>query len=87
MSDRLCLLQTVHVLRAAFRKHVEHLRSSGANARKSTKRVPQSGQVSQLLHRLWKLRSSSLFVARNSEADFHVLQAVHLYGHASGAHE
>ena len=41
--------------------------------------------VSQALQRVWKAVSSSLLQCWNSEAGLCFLQAVHLYGHASGA--
>ena len=42
--------------------------------------------VSQLLQRVWKTVSRSLLLWRKYEPSVCCVQAVHLYGHASGAH-
>ena len=74
-----------HSLRFARASHFVHSLVSGAMERWSVKHRLHSLHVSQLLQRVWKAVSSSLLQCWNSEAGLCLLQAVHLYGHASGA--
>ena len=80
------LLHIEQFLRCAAASHFVHRRVSGAMERWSVKLRLQSVHVSQLMQRVWKAVSSSLLQCWNSEAGLCLLQAVHLYGHASGAH-
>ena len=73
-----------HSWRFAREAHFVHRLVSGAMERWSVKHRLHSFHVSQLL--VWKAVSSSLLQCWNSEAGLCLLQAVHLYGHASGAH-
>ena len=80
------LLHMEHSWRFARAAHFVHSLVSGAMERWSVKHRLHSLHVSQLLQRVWKAVSSSLLQCWNSEAGLCLLQAVHLYGHASGAH-
>ena len=75
----------VHSLRLARAAHFVHSLVSGAMERWSVKQRLHSMHVSQLLQRVWKAVSNSLLQCWNSVAGLCRLQAVHLYGHASGA--
>ena len=66
--------------------HFLHSLVSGTMQRWSVKHRLHSVHVSQLLQRVWTAVSSFLLQWWNSEAGLCFLQAVHLYGHASGAH-
>ena len=79
------LLHMAHSLRSSRAAHVVQKRLSGAIERWSVKQRLHSLHVSQLLQRVWKAVSSSLLQCWNSAAGLCLLQAVHLYGHASGA--
>ena len=80
------LLHMAHSLRSSRAAYVVQRHLSGAIERWSVKQRLHSLHVSQLLQRVWKAVSSSLLQCWNSEAGLCFLQAVHLYGHVSGAH-
>ena len=75
-----------HSWRFARAAHFVHSLVSGAMERWSVKQRLHSMHVSQLLQRVWKAVSRSVLEWLNAEAGLYSVQAVHLYGQASGAH-
>ena len=78
-------MQVAHSSRLARAAHFVHSLVSGAMERWSVKHRLHSLHVLQLLQQVWKAVSEYLLQWLNSEAGLCRVQAVHLYGHASGA--